>query len=98
MQHYEELESESGQEEDCYAEGGAICDLQCGDSLAIAANRIGEGAVSKVLSKLVRPTLDGIRSLQSARRRPVQSNSRLGCAAPTTLVRPVGYPYSGMCY
>ena len=57
MQRYEELESEPGQEEDCYPEGGAICDLQCGDSLAIAANRIGEGAVSKVLSRLARPTL-----------------------------------------
>lgn len=31
-----------GQEEEQYSEGHADCVLQCGESLAIAANRIGE--------------------------------------------------------
>ena len=39
MQHYKELESECSQEEDRDSEGDLTCDLQCGDSLAIAANR-----------------------------------------------------------
>jgi hypothetical protein len=39
MQHYKELESESSQEEDWDSEGDPTCNLQCGDSLAIAANR-----------------------------------------------------------
>jgi hypothetical protein len=39
MQHYKELESESSQEEGWNSEGEPICNLQCGDSLAISANR-----------------------------------------------------------
>lgn len=42
MQHYKELESEASQEVDWYPEEDTICDLQCGDSLAVATNRIGE--------------------------------------------------------
>ncbi len=42
MQHYKELELESSQEEDWYPKEDTICDLQCGDSLAVAAHRIGE--------------------------------------------------------
>jgi hypothetical protein len=42
MQHLKDLESESSQVEDWYPEEDPICNLQCGDSLAIAANRTGE--------------------------------------------------------
>ena len=44
MQHYKELESESSQEDDRDSEGDLNCNLQCGDSHTIAANRrIDEG-------------------------------------------------------
>lgn len=59
MQHYKELELESSQEEDWYPEEDHICDLQCGDSLAIAANRIGEGGLG-VKKRLLR-SLRGLR-------------------------------------
>jgi hypothetical protein len=40
IQYYKELKSESNQEdEDWNSEGDPACDLQCADSLAIAANR-----------------------------------------------------------
>jgi hypothetical protein len=44
VQHHKELESEPSQGKNWYADEDTICDLQCGDSLAIAADRIGEGA------------------------------------------------------
>jgi hypothetical protein len=44
MQHYKERELEPSQGEDWYAEEDSICDLQCADSLAVAANRIREQA------------------------------------------------------
>ena len=56
MQHYKEPESESSQEEDWYPEEDTICDLQCGDSLAIAANCRGEevfGVKKRLLRSLI---------------------------------------------
>lgn len=52
MQHFEALESEAGREEDREdLEEDSTCGLQCGDSLAIAVNHIGEevSGVSKLL-------------------------------------------------
>jgi hypothetical protein len=41
MQHYhKELESIQG--EDRHSEEDPVCDLQCGDSLAIAASRVSQ--------------------------------------------------------
>jgi hypothetical protein len=59
MQHYKELESELSQEEDWYPEEDPLCDLQCGDSLAIAANRIGEDVLG--VKKLLLRSLRGLR-------------------------------------
>jgi hypothetical protein len=42
VQHHKELEPSQGK--DWYADEDTICDLQCRDSLAVAANRIGEEA------------------------------------------------------
>jgi hypothetical protein len=44
MQHHKELESEPSQGDEWHPEEDPIYNLQCGDSLAIAANRIGEEA------------------------------------------------------
>lgn len=54
MQRYAELEAELGREEDCYFDEEITCDLQCGDSLAIAANRMGEDAfgIERLLRRL----------------------------------------------
>jgi hypothetical protein len=52
VQHHKELESEPSQGEDRHAEADTICDLQCVDSLAIAANRIGEEADGGLLVEL----------------------------------------------
>ena len=55
MQHYKELESEPNQEDYWNSEEDPICDLQCGDSLAVAANCIGEevfGARKRLLRVL----------------------------------------------
>ena len=60
MQHYKELELESSQEEDWYPEEDPIYDLQCGDSLAIAAS----GRYKEVLG--VKKRL--LRSLRGLRR------------------------------
>ncbi len=59
MQHSKELELESSQEEDWYPEEDPICDLQCGDSLAIAANRRGEEGLG--VKKLLLRSLGGLR-------------------------------------
>ena len=50
--HHRELVSEPGQGEDWHAEADTICGLQCADSLAIAANRIGEEADGGLLVEL----------------------------------------------
>ncbi len=42
MQHYVKLETDLGMEEDVPPEEEGICTLQCCDSLAIAANSMGE--------------------------------------------------------
>jgi hypothetical protein len=70
VEHCEELEPEGGvlecracggakvfssREKDCCSEGHTTFDLQCGESLAIAANHIGEGAgIKQLLSALAR--------------------------------------------
>ncbi len=59
MQHYKERELESSQEEDWYLEEDPIFDLQCGDSLAIAANRRGEEGLG--VKKLLLRRLGGLR-------------------------------------
>jgi hypothetical protein len=59
MQRYKELESESSQVEDWYPEEDPICDLQCGDSLAIAAN--GRGKEVLGVKKLLLRSLRGLR-------------------------------------
>jgi hypothetical protein len=56
MQHYKELELESSQEVDWYPEEDHICDLQCGDSLAIAASGRGKevlGVKKRLLRSLI---------------------------------------------
>ena len=50
MQHHKELEPSQG--EDWHAEADTICDLQCADSLAIGAHRIGEEADGELLLEL----------------------------------------------
>lgn len=42
MQHHKDPEPDQGKK-NWYAEEDPLCELQCADSLAIAANRIGEG-------------------------------------------------------
>ena len=64
MQHYKELESESSQEEDWYPEEDPLCDLQCGDSLAIAAN--GRGKEVLGVKKLLLRSLRGLRRDQGS--------------------------------
>jgi hypothetical protein len=59
MQRCKELESESSQVEDWYPEEDPICNLQCGDSLAIAANRTGEEGLG--VKKLLLRSLRGLR-------------------------------------
>jgi hypothetical protein len=59
MQRYKELVSESSQEEDWYPGEEPICYLQCGDSLAIAANRTGEEVLG--VKKLLLRSLIGLR-------------------------------------
>lgn len=59
MQHFKELESESSQVEDWYPEEDPICNLQCGDSLAVAANRPGEEGLG--VKKLLLRSLRGLR-------------------------------------
>ncbi len=59
MQQYKKLESESSQEEDWYPEEDPICYLQCGDSLAIAANRAGEESLG--VKKFLLRNLRGLR-------------------------------------
>ena len=57
MQYFEVLESEAVREEGREdLEEDAICTLQCGDSLAIAANQIGEDAfgIKKPLVRALR--------------------------------------------
>ena len=61
MQHHKELESESSQEEDWYPEEDTICDLQCGDSLAIAANCRGEEVFGVKVKKHPLRTFGGLR-------------------------------------
>jgi hypothetical protein len=59
MQHLKEQEMELGPEEDwCSGEDTAF-DLQCGDSLSIAANHIGEDAFG--VRKLLLCGLSGLR-------------------------------------
>ena len=53
MQHYKEIELEPSQQKHWNFGEDPICDLQCGDSLAIAANHIGE-EVFKARKLLVR--------------------------------------------
>jgi len=62
MQRYKELESESSQLEDWYSEEDPICDLQCGDSLAIAAS--GRGKEVLGVKKLLLRSLRGFRGDQ----------------------------------
>lgn len=59
MQHYKGLELESSQEEDWCSEEDPICNLQCGDSLAIAVKRAGEEDLG-VKKRLLR-SLRGLR-------------------------------------
>lgn len=56
MLHYAELETELIRNGDQRLPEDAICALQCGDSLAIAANRIGEDVfgVKKLLLRTLR--------------------------------------------
>jgi hypothetical protein len=58
MQHFKELESESSQE-DWYPEEDPIYDLQCGDSLAIAAS--GRGKEVLGVKKFLLRSLRGLR-------------------------------------
>jgi hypothetical protein len=64
MQHCKELESEPSQEDYWISGEDSICDLQCGDSLAIAANRIGEEVFGAR-----KPLLRALRGLRGDRRR-----------------------------
>jgi serine/threonine-protein kinase len=64
MQHCKELESEPSQEDYWNSGEDSICDLQCGDSLAIAANRIGEEVFGAR-----KPLLRALRGLRGGRRR-----------------------------
>jgi hypothetical protein len=52
VHHHRELASEPGQAEDWRAEEDTICGLQCADSLAVGANRIGEVADGGLLVEL----------------------------------------------
>jgi hypothetical protein len=68
MQHYAELETTKlgREEEGCPEEDeeDAICNLQCADSLAIAAHRIGEDVF------LVKHLLRSLRALRCGKHRP----------------------------
>ena len=64
MQSLKEQETELGLEEDWCSEEDAAFTLQCGDSLSIAANHIGEDAFG--VRKLL---LRGLRGLRRGRRR-----------------------------
>ncbi len=56
MLHYAKLETEPVREEGQRLEGDAFYGLQCGDSLAIAVNHIGEDVfgVKKLLLRALR--------------------------------------------
>ena len=63
MQRFKEQETELGREEDWCLGEDIACDLQCGDSLSIVANHLGEDpfGVKKLL-------LRGLRGFRRARR------------------------------
>jgi hypothetical protein len=67
MQRLEQQETELGPEEDWYSGEDTALTLQCGDSLSIAANHIGEDAfgVRKLLLRSFRGLRRGRRSAKA---------------------------------